>query len=253
MRYYFLLTTLTTVLGFQSLVYESMTNIKSFCNQYKIDASHNEIHSQEVLFYSKELMKDVPLDRRQKKLVILGSLFHDIIDSKYHCENRIETLINELSKVETDMSVITRTVLYINNISFSKTVKNCGEKLVYRIPNVVPLDEDFACFDIIRNADLLSSYNLKRAFQYRHALNPEMSTEALVNEVRDVYSRRMKKLRSSNVLTITYPHCDKLSNYMEKLCDKKLATYKPCSYEKTLSHFEIYPTQRLENILEEIK
>lgn len=253
MRLFLLLCTISSIFGFQSLVSQSMTNIKSFCKHHKIDNSHNEVHSHEVLFYSKELMKDVSLDQRQKKIVILGSLFHDIIDRKYVCENRIETLINELSKVESDMSIIARTVLYIDNISFSKTVKATSSELNFTVPEVVPLDKDFKCFDIIRNADLLSSYNLKRAFEYRHAKNPEMSMEELIQEVQDVYQRRMKKLRSSKILTLNYPHCDNLSKHMENLCDKKLKTYQSCSYDKTLSHFEIYPTQRLENIVEEIK
>ena len=240
------------ICAFQTMIERSLNNIQQLSLERGIDDSHNHKHSQEVLYYAKELMKDVSLTTAQKKVIILGSLFHDMNDHKYPPHD-LDRLIFEISKVEEDPHLIARTILFTENVSFSKTVKKVNGGLKYSIPRVIENCEDSICFDIIRNADLLASYNLRRAFEYRLHKNPDTPIEMILEEVSELFTNRMLPLRSSHVLTLEYPRCEALSLRFEKLCQLRLQQYSPRSLEETLEFFEIYPKEDLSEICRQLK
>lgn len=252
MKFYPSLLFLPIAFAFDTLVHTSLQNIRKMSLARGIDNSHNHVHSKEVLYYAKELMKDVPLSDRQKKIVILGSLYHDMNDHKYPPQD-LERLILEMQEVEKDLDIITRTIFFMENMSFSKTVKYCDGGLQYTVPSDVEKCKDFICFDIIRNADLLASYNLRRAFEYRLHKNPQSSVETMVEEVHQLFLKRMGNLRSCNILSLQYERCNVLSERFHKLCAARLKTYTPLPVKETLDYFEIYPHETIEKICQELK
>ena len=95
---------LPAICAFQTMIERSLNNIQQLSLERGIDNSHNHKHSQEVLYYAKELMKDVSLTTAQKKMIILGSLFHDMNDHKYPPQD-LDRLIFEMSKVPIPLPV----------------------------------------------------------------------------------------------------------------------------------------------------
>ena len=71
---------ISDVYMFQHYICKSIDLIKQHGKKYRIDESHNEIHSKEVLYYGAELIKDEVLSDIEKKILILGCLFHDVVD-----------------------------------------------------------------------------------------------------------------------------------------------------------------------------
>lgn len=235
---------LSNVWMFQHYICKSLDLIKDHGIKYKIDESHNEIHSKEVLYYGNYLIKDYTLSDTEKRILILGCLFHDVVDKKYLKEdnNPQDILYEMLTQVESDEKIISDTTLFINNMSYSKTVQYDNKfEPFFTEPELIQSHENKRMYHFIRNADLLSSYNLRRAFLYHYVKYPNMNFPVIWNDVLSLYLRRMKKLRINGILDLSNKNCDILSEQLEKESDKRIRTFCNYSFSNALEHFNMLP------------
>lgn len=247
----FFLVQCLNVYSFTTLINHSLSIIKYHSNIYKIDDSHNHIHSKEVLYYTNEILKNeyVSLTKDEIYIVVLASLFHDVIDSKYVSESNIQKknlLMNYLSELLVPDYIFNEIWFIINNMSYSKTIKY--DKYLepyYEIPKYMESYKYKKLFDIVRNADLLSSYNLKRSFEFNYYKKNDKKEDFdmidIYNEVLSLYHRRMKKLRKNKILSLDNKKIDEISSYLEKESLEKLESYHFVSYDDTLKFFNMYP------------
>lgn len=229
---------------YQHYICKSLELIKQHGIKYKIDESHNEIHSKEVLYYGAELIKDEKLSDVEKKILILGCLFHDVVDKKYlHPNDNPQELLKEmLFEIEQDVEIIKYTTLFINNISYSKTViLDEHYEPCFVEPDFLHNHTHRKMYHYIRNADLLSSYNLRRAFLYHYYKYPNLPFEEIVKDVITLYYNRMKKLRSNKILSLENKQCDLLSQQLEKECDYRIKTFLSYSLYDAIIHFNMLP------------
>ena len=229
---------------YQHYICKSLELIKQHGIKYKIDESHNEIHSKEVLYYGAELIKDEKLSDMEKKILILGCLFHDVVDKKYldPNDNPQELLKDMLLEMEQDEEIVKDTTLFINNLSYSKTVVLDEYYEQYFVePEFLHNHTHRRVYHYIRNADLLSSYNLRRAFLYHYYKYPYLPFEEIIKDVITLYYNRMKKLRSNKILSLENKQCNLLSQQLEKECDYRIRTFLSYSLPDAIIHFNMLP------------
>lgn len=172
---------------FYSIMSDSLRFAEDHSNSNQIDKSHNHHHSLEVLYWSSDIMrrsqKKYTLD--ELKIISESCLLHDMVDHKYglNTENVEDYLFQKHDKetAETIMNII-------GSISYSKTFLN--GRVVF--PQWIENSRYRDAYHIVREADLLSSYNIARMIEYR--LAQEMPVASIKKEVVEFYNERVSNL-----------------------------------------------------------
>jgi hypothetical protein len=234
-----------------AIIKKSIPLIEKHSIQYNIDQSHNHIHSAEVANYCLELLKcEKDIGFKDKKIALLGSLFHDTIDSKYMKGQNTEIILKNLLEkiVPEEEEIIKDVIIFSKYVSYSKTVKkNKDGSLRFNLPEPLQNVKNLKAYHVMRNADLLSSYNLKRSLIYHSHKNETKNPELLTNEMMSLYFSRMDLLRKSNILSLNNPYCDVASRVLEKMALKRILNYQQwnkqtknhLSYPSLLDYFEV--------------
>jgi HD superfamily phosphodiesterase len=171
-------------IAFQS----SLNFVKKYCKKYNIDKSHNEHHSKEVLYWALDTMKNMNTTFRKTELNVISEacILHDMVDSKYrgadgeHVHNFLKQKYNT-EETDAVMNII-------NTMSYSKIMKQ--DRVVF--PEWIDHSPYKRAFHIVREGDLLSSYNIARMIEYRIAQN--MPINMIKKEIPIFYHKRMAKL-----------------------------------------------------------
>ena len=128
--------------------------------KYDIDTSHSESHSMDVLHHAHNIYKSeldmFPNLETQKNVIYAAAVLHDMCDKKYVDESmgivEIEKFLNNKMTVEE----VHYTKEIISTMSYS-TVKKRGYP---------ELNEYQMAYHVVREADLLSSYDFDRSIMY---------------------------------------------------------------------------------------
>lgn len=173
--------------GFRDL-FSSYQLVRDLSSRWKIDDSHNHQHAKEVLFWSNDILRHIPysLTKRDRMMIGRCCLLHDLMDAKYFDLSDVvrEHLSHRHEKSEVDIMM-----RIMQTMSYSKIVSS--DSIHY------PEWEDKTSekmFHIVREADLLSSYNLARMVEYRHHRHPKMSNQEIREEMIQLYETRMGRL-----------------------------------------------------------
>ena len=239
--------------GSIQLLKKSIPIIKKHAEKYNVDESHNHLHSLEVANYCLSLIHfENNLSKTEQDIAILGSIFHDTIDDKYipSFENTDELLQSYLEQVVGKHSkLIEPVILFSKSMSYSKTVKRQKDKsLTLEIPKYIQTHPYVRAFHLMRNADLLSSYNLKRCLLYRSQRNETRDSVLLYDEMQELYWDRMHLLRKYNILSLENPYCDLASKLLNAFTERRIKNYenyiaedenKPLSFEDLMDYFEV--------------
>jgi len=164
---------------------------------YNIDESHALKHSMEVYsyankIYESEVVKNSHLEN-QREIICASAILHDMCDKKYMIEkNGIGMIKNYMSDYMTAKNLDTVCDI-ISTISYSK-VKNVG------YPN---LGEYQLAYHIVREADLLSAYDIDRCIMYgmyMEKLNYDKALQKAIN----LFDTRVLKYRSDKLFITAY-------------------------------------------------
>lgn len=176
---------LTTLLRF--VQYTSIKN--------KIDESHSLGHSMKVLHYAQEGIRyQVPKSpqlKQQEPIIYTAAILHDLYDRKYKTVNVPDiSLVLEYKLKPHEIKVVDQ---IIHTMSYS-TVKKEG----------FPYMGDYQmAYHIVREADLLASYDADRAFIY-HMFHSNDDIWKTYEESREFCNNRVLKYHEDNLFMTDY-------------------------------------------------
>jgi len=182
---------------------------------YKIDESHAVKHSMEVYRLAKKIyeseVKNNPYLEKQKEIIYMASIGHDMCDKKYMNEKegilRYQTHLSEYM-IPSDLEKMAQ---IIGTMSYSKVKVN-------GYPN---LGEYQLAYHIVREADLLAAYDIDRCIMYRMYNNSHNNitySEALV-EALDLFDYRVFKMRKDKLFVTNYAKMESLKLHRKALKD----------------------------------
>lgn len=182
---------------------------------YKIDESHAVKHSMEVYRLAKKIyeseVKNNPYLEKQKEIIYMASIGHDMCDKKYMNEKegilRYQTHLSEYM-IPSDLEKMAQ---IIGTMSYSKVKVN-------GYPN---LGEYQLAYHIVREADLLAAYDIDRCIMYRMYNNSHNNitySEALV-EALDLFDYRVFKMRKDKLFVTNYAKRESLKLHRKALKD----------------------------------
>ena len=182
---------------------------------YKIDESHAVKHSMDVYkfaknIYESELIKN-PILKEQESIIYAAAIGHDMCDKKYMNVDKAiikykEYLSDFMSSEELDiMGKI------IDTMSYSKVKKNGYPELgKYQI-----------AYHIVREADLLSAYDIDRCIIYTMYRDSCDYSKGLI-EALDLFDYRVFKMRKDRLFKTAYSRKESLKLHRKALKDVEI-------------------------------
>ena len=164
---------------------------------YKIDESHAVKHSMEVYRFAKNIyeseIKNNPYLEKQREIIYMASIGHDMCDKKYMDEKegilRFQTHLTDYMR-PSDLEIMGK---IIGTMSYSKV----------KVNGYPDLGEYQLAYHIVREADLLASYDIDRCIIYRMFSNNITYSEALI-EALDLFDYRVFAMRKDKLFVTNY-------------------------------------------------
>lgn len=164
---------------------------------FNIDESHSLKHSMDVFYLSNKIYESELKSNRyisdHKNIIDTVSILHDMCDKKYMDEKvGVERITNyldgKLPKKDIDISV-----KIMSTMSYS-TIKKYG------FPD---LGEYQLAYNIVREADLLASYDFDRCIMYQMLKNNEQYDKSF-NDALNIFDSRVFKYNDDKLFTTKY-------------------------------------------------
>jgi hypothetical protein len=181
---------------------------------YKIDESHALKHSIEVFDYAKKIyeseLKTKPYLENQREIIYMSAIGHDMCDKKYMDEKQgILRYTNYLSDYmkPADLSICGK---IIETMSYSKVKAN----------GYPELGEYQLAYHIVREADLLASYDIHRCIIYRMYRSNIDYTTALEEAV-DLFNNRVFTMRKDKLFVTDFSKKESLKLHKKTQKDVK--------------------------------
>ena len=163
--------------------------------KHKIDESHALGHSMNVLYYAqqiynKEVLK-IPLLRTQEQVIYSAAMIHDLYDRKYPAPTMpsIRTLLQFKLKTH-DIDAVEQIV---NTMSYSKVKEDGYPKL----------GKYQQAYHIVREADLLASYDFDRTMIY-HMFHKTDDVFNTFKESKEFFENRVQKYEQQSIFLTDY-------------------------------------------------
>jgi len=185
------------VMNFVNLINEAFRFVIQTSNEFNIDESHALKHSLEVFnfanaIYESEVIKFPQLEK-QREIISLASIVHDMCDKKYMNEDYGVANMNKYMKnfiSHEDLEIVSN---IIKTMSYSKVKKN----------GYPDFGEYQLAYNIVREADLLAGYDLDRCIIYRMMCHSTNYTDALV-ESKNLFETRVLNYRKDKLFVTSY-------------------------------------------------
>jgi len=193
----------------------------------RIDPSHNEQHSREVLFWATEILSPTSfLSSSDLYKMAHCAILHDMVDSKYKDQTPLVEAHLQQWYSEEETSALLRVM---HSMSYHKNLNGFPTWLCPGHPY-----QDI--FHLVRQADLLASYNIARMIDYRLAQGIT-DPQIIRDEIHLLFEERMAKLVERNLFVHTSArsialHLEQVSRYKLSMLD----TY-PLSLNHSLDIF----------------
>jgi HD superfamily phosphodiesterase len=164
---------------------------------YNIDESHALKHSMDVFhttnkIYNSELKK-FPYLETHKEIIYSAAILHDMCDKKYISQEKgIDNMKKYMGKfmTYTDLDISSK---IISTMSYSTVKKN----------GYPDLKEYQLAYNIVREADLLTAYDVDRCIIYGMMVENITYAEAVKRAI-ELFDNRILKYRNDNLFTTDY-------------------------------------------------
>ena len=170
--------------------------VKTMCVKYSIDESHDVSHSMDCVSFAKQLLPE-KFSKEETKVVLYACALHDTVDKKYAPPQAIHEVIHFLKSLQESSEIINPIVSIITTISYSFLTSRKEEGLSF--PNHEKWQE---CYHIVRHADLLCSFRVKRSYQYQKHITPTISDEEAKELVKTLFANRIFKYKDNGWITL---------------------------------------------------
>lgn len=165
--------------------------------QFNIDESHALGHSMSVNHYANRIYESElqlnPYLKDQYTIIYVSAILHDMCDKKYVDEEFGISFISDYLKDKISQNDLDISLKIISTMSYSTTKK-------YGFPQ---LGEYQLAYNIVREADLLDSYDVNRCIMYQMLKNNNSYESSLDNAIK-LFDTRVLKYRDDNLFTTTY-------------------------------------------------
>ena len=170
--------------------------IKEICNTYGIDASHDLSHAKDCVNIANLIS---PVEFHDHEMGVYAAALHDCVDKKYI--NPIEGVRNveiflthegwNTERIKALIHIITTmSYSYLNSIMVDGRI-------------VFPDHGRYQdVYHIVREADLLCSYRVRRCYLYQKHISPDMPEAEVWKNVVDLFETRMFKYPENGWLTL---------------------------------------------------
>jgi hypothetical protein len=163
-----------------------------FSKLYNIDESHALKHSMETFRFANQIynaeVKKNPYLSEQQDIIYVSSILHDMCDKKYMVENVGLTLINQYMGEYMSQPKLDVVSNIITTMSYSKVMANGYPKL----------NEHQLAFHIVREADLLSAYDIDRCIIFGMFVEKIDYNDAVVRAI-NLFNKRVLKYRDNHL------------------------------------------------------
>lgn len=193
----FLLFNTMKILSLSSIVNAAFNYVIYTSQKFNIDESHSLKHSMEVFhiankIYDSEVINH-PYLLEQKEIISVSAIIHDMCDKKYMSEengiNEMKLFMSEYMKKD-DIEIVSKIV---STMSYSK-VK------IYGYPD---LENYQLAYHIVREADLLSAYDIDRCIIYG-MMREKIDYIDSLSRALELFNNRILKYRSDNLFITDY-------------------------------------------------
>jgi HD superfamily phosphodiesterase len=165
-------------------------------SKYNIDSSHSEKHSMDVLRFADEnyqsQLKQYPYLEKQVNVIYTASILHDMCDKKYMKQEQGIQEIEDFLRYSFKPEELHYTTQIIETMSYS-TVKKNG------YPDLGMYQQ---AYHIVREADLLASYDFDRSIIYH--MNKGNTLTASYDNSLKLFNERMFNYNRDKLLLSEY-------------------------------------------------
>lgn len=172
------------------------TFVLMISSKYNIDSSHSEKHSMDVLHFADEnfrsQIKDFPYLEKQKNVIYTAAILHDMCDKKYMKQDEGIVEIENFLKYTLKPEETYYTKQIIETMSYSTVKKNGYPDLGYYQ----------MAYHIVREADLLASYDFDRSIIY-HMNKGNNLTTSYCNAL-ELFNNRVFNYNTDKLLLSDY-------------------------------------------------
>jgi hypothetical protein len=168
--------------------------IQSCCELYSIDESHGLLHAQNTVKWTVKLMADeqVEVSPAEERMTIYGAALHDMCDAKYTdvqaAGAHIYTWLLCQNWTESDATAL---IAIIQSTSYSKLKNILAVKPLQENPGYPDHGQWQRVYHLIRHADLLEGYNVRRCMLYTLHSQPGKSMDEYWRLVTAVFQTRV--------------------------------------------------------------
>ena len=192
--------------------------IQEVCKKYNIDASHDINHAKDCLNIATLIS---PKDIHDPEMVVYAAALHDCVDKKYM--NPSEGIAN-VEQFLTDEGWTTYRINILINMITTMSYSYLNKLKIDG--NIVFPDhgEYQSIYNIVREADLLCSYRVRRCYLYQKHIAPTMPEPQVWQKVIDLFEVRMFKYIENGWLTL--PKSKSWAVKLEEIARKDLNSAK---------------------------
>jgi HD superfamily phosphodiesterase len=184
---------------------------------YSIDESHALKHSMDVFhlsnkIYETEVPKNILLEN-QKDIIYASAILHDMCDKKYMDEKEGISKINYFMKdymANEKLEVVNN---IISTMSYSKV----------KINGFPTLKEHQLAYHIVREADLLTAYDVERCIIYSMMVEKLNYVDSITRTI-NIFENRVLKYRDDKLFVTNYSN--KLSHFLHQKALKDIDNLK---------------------------
>ena len=181
-------------------------------HKHSIDESHAVKHSMDVFHYANKIIKaEFPNNRfleQQTDIISVSAIVHDMCDKKYVNEHSGIIEMDNFMKDYMNLQQREMVTNIVHTMSYS-TVKING------YPNLGAYQ---LAYHIVREADLLSAYDIDRCIIYGMMKQQFTYTDALQRAL-ELFENRVLKYRSDNLFVTDYSKYESLRLHNKCLYD----------------------------------
>lgn len=195
-----------------NLVNYAFSYVIKISNLHKIDESHSLKHSMDVYnlankIYSSEVTNNPHLER-QKDIICVSAILHDMCDKKYMNEKEGMDMIKNYMGNYMDINKLDIIENIITTMSYSKV----------KINGFPQLGEYQLAYHIVREADLLSAYDIDRTIIYSLYVE-NLDYDKAVERTIKLFESRMLRYRSDDLFVTKFSKLESLKRHIKSIED----------------------------------
>jgi len=200
------------VMSFINIINHAFNYVLKTSNVLNIDESHGLKHSMDVYNIASKIydteVKNNPYLKEQREIIYVSAILHDMCDKKYITEKTgLDMIKNHMNTCMTTSNLdIVGNI--ISTMSYSKVKTN----------GYPDLGEYQMAYHIVREADLLSAYDIDRCIIYGMYKDNINYDEALKRAI-TLFSKRILNYRSDELFVTDYSKIESIKLHLKAVND----------------------------------